>query len=580
MILKNFKILFCLLILLLFSTITFSEEKIDIWKNKEITNNKKDKKNSSVSDNPKKINLSSSDKIEKTQSIKIEDGLTKSTKETNVFGIYDPSEFNFNLNMWSATKAEDVRASIKRINKINLSKTSSEIYENIMLSFSYPPVGMNDKEFVELKINWMIENKRSDLIESFLKQNQEFDGKSKAVQFLVDQNIARADIKKGCEKIEFIDSTIKDAYLEKFKIYCLVFNNKKPQAQLLLDLLREQKQSDKFFDDKINFLLGISDKTNDKINEKNLLNFYLSSVTIKDFKFIPSKTTKKEIWKYLNAANLIQIEDVNDKSRIKELEIAANQDQIDETIIFDIYKQIPFNLNTLVNAKNLYQTLDSTDGRSLIFQKYLLSENDELKVEYLFLLEDLFKKDNLQNVFSNYLSDNLKKIGSENIPKKYQELAERKILSNNDIKLGKIKYNDKVLHQSKIIKYFIENEEQKKVQKDIDKIFKKISKNRKYFYSAKDVALVDSLKKDGFKIPDNFKQKELSAKYEVPKNLLQLIQGKQNAFLALKIVEIIGEDEPHQLDPETIYFITNLLNQIDLIKIRNKVLVSALPQRA
>ena len=50
----------------------------------------------------------------------------------------------------------------------------------------------------------------------------------------------------------------------------------------------------------------------------------------------------------------------------------------------------------------------------------------DTKVEYLFLLEDLFKKDNLQNVFSNYLSDNLKNIGSENIPKKYQELAERK----------------------------------------------------------------------------------------------------------------------------------------------------------
>ena len=170
--------------------------------------------------------------------------------------------------MWSTTKAEDVRASIKRLNKINLSKTSSEIYENIILSFSYPPDGMNNKEFVELKINWMIENKRSDLIESFLKQNQEFDGKSKAVQFLVDQNISQADLKEGCNKIEFIDSTIKDAYLEKFKIYCLVFNNKKPQAQLLLDLLREQKQSDKFFDDKINFLLGVSDKTNTKINEK------------------------------------------------------------------------------------------------------------------------------------------------------------------------------------------------------------------------------------------------------------------------------------------------------------------------
>ena len=65
----------------------------------------------------------------------------------------------------------------------------------------------------------------------------------------------------------------------------------------------------------------------------------------------------------------------------------------------------------------------------------------------------------------------------------------------------------------------------------------------------------------------------------MPKNLQQLIEKKQNAFLALKIVEIIGEDEPYQLDPETIYFITNLLNQLDLVKIRNKVLISALPLR-
>ena len=77
-------------------------------------------------------------------------------------------------------------------------------------------------------------------IEDFLRQNKEFDGKSSAVQYLVDMNIAQANIKEGCKKIDFIDTTIKDAYLEKFKIYCLVFNNKNSQAQLLLDLLREQ----------------------------------------------------------------------------------------------------------------------------------------------------------------------------------------------------------------------------------------------------------------------------------------------------------------------------------------------------
>ena len=145
--------------------------------------------------------------------------------------------------------------------------------------------------------------------------------------------------------------------------------------------------------------------------------------------------------------------------------------------------------------------------------------------------------------------------------------------------LGKIKYNDKILHQSKVLKYFLDQENKKKTQKDFDKIFKKIRKNKKYFYSAKDLALIESLEKDGFQLPANFNYKELSKKYDVPKNLLQLIDKDQNAFLALKIVEIIGEDEPYNLDPETIFFITNLLNEMNLIKIRNKVLISALPQR-
>ena len=411
--------------------------------------------------------------------------------------------------MWSSTHADDLKASLNRINKISLSQTSEEILENVLLSFSYPPKGMSEKEFVKLKVDWLIKNNQSKLIENFLKRNQEFDGKRILVQYLVDENIAKANINEGCKKIKFIDSTIKDAYLEKFKIYCLVFDNKKPQAQLLLDLLREQNQSDKFFDDKINFLLGISDKTSDKINEKNLLNFYLSSVTIKDFNYTPSKKTKKEIWKYLNAANLIKIDDVNDKERIRELELAANQQQVDEKIIFNIYKQIPFNLNTLINAKNLYQTLNTSDARSLIYQKYLLSEDIASKLEYLFLLDELFKKDDLQNIFSKKMSDTFKTIGLDNIPDEYKEAVEKKLISNDKNIIRKVKYNDKILNQKKIIKFYLEEEDKKKIQKDIDRIFRKISKNRKYFYSAKDLALIDTLLKDGFTIPNNFNQKDV-----------------------------------------------------------------------
>ena len=577
--LKSFNYFYCLLILFLYFTPLKSEEKIDIW-------NKKDKKQST--EKKKKIdekesqvlNLDSIKTIELNEKIKVEDGsINENLKPIKVFGIYDPEENDFNLNMWSSTKGEDIKASLKRIEKIKLSKTANQILERILLSFSYTPKNMSEDEFANLKINWLIKNKRSDLIESFLKQNDEFKSKSKAVQYLVDENIAKANIKEGCEKIKFIDAKIKDSYLEKFKIYCLIFDNKKPEAQLLLDLLREQKQSDKFYDDKINFLLKISDKTTKKISEKNLLNFYLSSITAKEFNFKPNKNTKKEIWRYLNASNLIKLEDASDKERLKELEVAANQDQIDKDTIFKMYQQVTFNLNELINAKSVYQTLAISDARPLIYQKYLLSEDNESKIEYLFLLEELFKKDNLLNIYSEFLSDKIKEIGIDNISDRYQEVAQSRIIDENEFILGKVRYNNKVLHQSRIIKYYVEEENKNKVQKDIDKIFKKISKNRKYFYSAKDLALADSLINDGFTLPSNFDYKELSKKYDIPDNLLKLIDNNQNAFLALKIVEIIGEDEAHQLDSETIYFITNLLNKMDLKQIRNLVFNSALPLR-
>ena len=235
-------------------------------------NNKKDEINQTL--NQKQLNVPNNKVFDEAlnqnikNEIQIESDQLDKKNEINVFGVYDPADYNFNLNMWSTTKADDVRASIKRLKKIKLSKTSNEILENILLSYSYPPNGMEEKEFVNLKVNWLIDNNRYDLIETFLRQNNEFHGKSRVVQHLVDENISSAKISEGCKKIKFIGSNIKDSYLEKFKIYCLIFNNKKSQAQLLLDLLREQKQSDKFFDDKIDFLLGITNKTSNQVNQK------------------------------------------------------------------------------------------------------------------------------------------------------------------------------------------------------------------------------------------------------------------------------------------------------------------------
>ena len=568
----SFLIIFCSF------QILFADDQIDIW-----SKTKKDKPTNSL-ENTENINTNKNTQITNTailnNNIQIDSEISEETKNLKIFGIFDPADNDFDLNMWSQTDADSVRSSIKRINKIKLSNTATELFENTILSIAYPPRGMEEKEFLDLKIDWLIDNKRIDLIEKFLKQNQTFPNKKKLIQYLVDNNIAKANIKEGCEKINFLDKDIKDSYLEKFKIYCLIYNKKNSEAQLQLDILREEKKSDNFFDNKINFLLGVTNKTSSKIREDNLLNFYLSSVTIKDFKFEPKKSTKKIIWEYLNAANLIKLDDNRDKEKLKSLEIAANENQFDKNKIFDIYSNIAFDLNSLIKAEDIYQTFDNIDARALIYQKYLLSDNEENKIKLLFTLKELFQKDNLSNIYVKMLSEELKKINLEEVSDSYNEIVQKNIITEKEFNLGKIKYDDKILHRSRLVRYFQNEVDKKKAQKDFLKIYKKIKKNRKYFFSAKDLALVESLAKDGFEIPKELNYQEISRQYNIPDNLLKLEKTNQSAFLTLKLVEIIGEDEAYNLDPETIYFITHLLNQNNLRKIRNEILISALPQRS
>ena len=90
---------------------------------------------------------------------------------------------------------------------------------------------------------------------------------------------------------------------------------------------------------------------------------------------------------------------------------------------------------------------------------------------------------------------------------------------------------------------------------------------------------MESLKKDGITIPKDLDQSIMSSQLTIPKNLDELVEQKKTGLLMLKIVEIIGEDDIHNLDPETIYFLNSILNKLNLKKIRNNILSEALPAR-
>ena len=190
------------------------------------------------------------------------------------------------------------------------------MFVNTIMTYSYSPKNkLSDKEFLKLKINWLIKNNKYNLIENFLNNNLEFDGKSKLIKFLVDYYISSADISAGCKKSNFISKEIKDKYLEKFRIYCLILNKKNEEAQINFDLLREQGRSDKFFNNnKILYLLGLNEKADNKVSDKNLLNFYLSSITVENFKYEPNQKNRQ---KYLEIFDSIKFNfnKSNSKSR-------------------------------------------------------------------------------------------------------------------------------------------------------------------------------------------------------------------------------------------------------------------------
>ena len=560
------------LVILTFNFAFGEDEPADIWGKQE-----DQKKQSNEKDNQKDFTIESpilSDDVTKVV-IKIDENQIEE-RGSSIIGIFDPEENNFNLNMWSQTDGEDIKKILKRIDKLKLSKLSEDLLFQVLFTNAYSPKkNLNDEEFLKIKIDWLIKKKRIKDLETLLKNNPETGHNSKAVKFLINEHLSSADIKSACDKINFIDRKVQNTYLEKFRIYCLVNNDLKDEAQLIFDLLKERGLNDEFFEDKINFLLEITDKSTPKILDNNLLNFYLSHITSDNFQYEPSDKTDKYIWRYLSSVNLVQIHNFEDEDIILTYEQAASENSFENDEIFKIYLKINFNFNQLINAEEIYKTLSNSKARALIYQSMIISDSNEKKIKLAFLLKDLFIKDKLFDVYAEELSNILKSIDPDEIPKGYAKLIEQNLSGNLTTK---VKFDNDILHRSKVIKHFLDNNEELSItEKDFKSVYKKIKKNKKYFISIKDIVVLESLAADGISLPEDLDYTTLSSQLTVPTNLENLASQNQLGLVMLKIVEIIGEDDVSDLDPETVFFLNRILNELNLKKIRNNILSEALP---
>ena len=88
--------------------------------------------------------------------------------------------------MWSATNGEDIKKVLKRIDKLKLSKLSEDLLFQVLFTNSYPPKkNLDSKEFLKIKIDWLINKKRIKDLELLLSKNAEVGNNIKAIKFLI-----------------------------------------------------------------------------------------------------------------------------------------------------------------------------------------------------------------------------------------------------------------------------------------------------------------------------------------------------------------------------------------------------------
>ena len=557
-----------------------SEEPVDIW-------NIEEKKIIKEVDANKKLgeeNIPQS-KIYEMQSQKndepnIEEDQTLLSKEIKIVGLYDPAKNGLSINMWSKSNGDQILGIFNRINKINLSKDASEILDILLLTNAYyPETNITKEKFLEIKSNWLIKNSNLKVIEDYLLNNEIVNTSPKLTKYLIDDYLSRSEVEKSCEIFSKIKENIIDDYLSKFQIYCLINNNKREEAQLLLDLKKELGFKDKFYEDKINYLMGYNNKPDKNISEKTILNFHLSHRTDPEFKFIPRDDTPKKIWKYLSTSNLLDaIEDVEltDIDKISSIEKATHNKNYTEKELFELYKRFQFNINQLINIKESTKVLSPIETRALIYQGILITTRTEDKLELMNALKNSFKNEGLENAFNKELKSFLKEIDPEDVPANYSTFYEKN-MQKDEVELTDIKINNKILHQSKLINYFKDNVSIKSITKDLNDSLKKIKKDKKYFFSKKDIILVESLKSDGIKVLEKYKDLYKVNESEMPSDIQIFINNGDMGAAMLRIVEVIGQDELKNIDGDTMYFIINTLNQLNIDPLRNKILLKVLP---
>ena len=491
-------------------------------------------------------------------------------------GLFDPDDNDLKLDMWSKTDGIEIKKQLEKIQSKNLASFSERLMDVALLTNSYiPSQNFSLDEFESYTLDHLIKKKDYKLVEQFIQKNSSIKDKERLIKHIADYYLSLNKIENSCSAIDSLSITT-DEYLTYYKIYCLITQDKKNEAQLLFDLNSEIDTLDDFFVQKFEVLMGYED-SNYILSDENILYFHLSHKTDKKLIYYPSVESKEFIWKYLSNSNLLKnLNDFNlsDIDQVKFLEKATSEGIFEESDLLNLYKKFQFEIDDLINYEKAFKNLPDYEGRALLYQRFLLTDNVEKKLLLLSKLNSSFEKSNFIESFDDELSKLLKKINKDEIPSKFSSFYKKNLITKSN-KKNKIKFNDEVFHQSKVLNYFLNKQSLPKTQKLTDNLLSKMKKDKNYSFDFKDIVLLQSLKSDGIQIGEI---DELSQyKPDLNPELDKMIDNDETGMIILKLVEIIGEKELDELNSKSLNFIVEIMNRTKLISLRNELLLEILP---
>ena len=227
---KNFSII---IIFCFFGLNSLAEDQpVDIWNIDEKESSDNSNNSTSVLENVDENNQLFDSEIYKMQSEKqidkIELNSTIESKEIKILGLYDPEDYGLSIDMWSNSNGDQLKILFTNLAKLNLSRDAAEIMNiSLFTNAYYPNKNISEEEFTNIKSQWLIKNSDYKLIEEYLIKNQIINIHPVLTRYLVDQYLSESNVSKACSIFSKNLEPIKDEYLSKFNLYCLVNDKKK-----------------------------------------------------------------------------------------------------------------------------------------------------------------------------------------------------------------------------------------------------------------------------------------------------------------------------------------------------------------